>query len=158
MARSSTKSRCGMAARRRRQNVQPVIELPQELTLLKAEPENKVEGGKISFDPVATMPPNNRATFRVRAKAVQPSLGARVTAELSGDPFPTGPVRRQELTAIGGNPPAPVAPPRPSGIRSVAGPGAAAAAAMNVELVLEQLRPPMGWLRMQVACFGFRRT
>lgn len=97
-------------------NVQPVIELPQELTLIKAEPENKVEGGKITFDKI-DLPLGKRATFRVRAKAAQPSLGARVTAELSGDPFPTGPVRRQELTAIGGNPPAsipPAAPMQPS--------------------------------------------
>jgi uncharacterized repeat protein (TIGR01451 family) len=91
-------------------NIRPTIELPPEFTLVKAEPENKVEGGKVSFEPIASFPPNSRATFRVTAKAVKASLGARVTAELSGDPFPTGPVKRQEMTAIGAAPAAPPAP------------------------------------------------
>jgi uncharacterized repeat protein (TIGR01451 family) len=91
-------------------NIRPTIELPPELTLVKAEPENKVEGGKVAFEPIPTLPPTKWATFRVKAKAVKASLGARVTAELGGDPFPTGPVRRQVMTAIGASPPAPPAP------------------------------------------------
>jgi uncharacterized repeat protein (TIGR01451 family) len=91
-------------------NIRPTIELPPELSLVKAEPANKVEGGKLTFEPIAKFSPNDRATFRVTAKAVTASLGARVTAELSGDPFPTGPVKRQEMTAIGATPAAPPAP------------------------------------------------
>jgi uncharacterized repeat protein (TIGR01451 family) len=94
----------------RAENVRPTIRLPEELVVVKAEPENKVEGGNINFEPT-TLPPNERATFRVRAKAVKASLGARVTAELSGDPFPTGAVTRQEMTAIGSNSAAPTPPP-----------------------------------------------
>jgi uncharacterized repeat protein (TIGR01451 family) len=93
-------------------NVRPVIELPPELVLTKAEPaEHKAEGGKVVFEPT-TLPPNARAVYRVRATAVRASLGARATAELSGDPFPSGPVRRQAMTAIGGTGPAPP-PPQP---------------------------------------------
>jgi uncharacterized repeat protein (TIGR01451 family) len=91
-------------------NIRPLIELPPELVLVKAEPENKPEGGKVVFEPIPKLPPNGRATFRVTAKAMKPSLGARVTAELSGDPFPTGAVRRQEMTAIGASPAAPSTP------------------------------------------------
>jgi uncharacterized repeat protein (TIGR01451 family) len=91
-------------------NIRPAIELPPELTFVSAEPEHKADGGKVAFEPVASLPAGGRATFRVKAKATKPALGAAVTAELSGDPFPTGPVKRQEMTAIGGNPPAPPAP------------------------------------------------
>jgi uncharacterized repeat protein (TIGR01451 family) len=91
-------------------NIRPAIELPPELTFVSAEPEHKADGGKVAFEPIASLPAGGRATFRVKAKALKPSLGAAVTAELSGDPFPTGPVKRQEMTAIGGNPPAPPAP------------------------------------------------
>jgi uncharacterized repeat protein (TIGR01451 family) len=91
-------------------NIRPSIELPAELTLVKAEPENKAEGGRVTFEPIPTLPPNARATFRVTAKAIKPSVGAHVQAELGGDPFPTGPIKRQEITAIGANPAAPPAP------------------------------------------------
>jgi uncharacterized repeat protein (TIGR01451 family) len=93
-------------------NVRATIRLPEELTLVTAEPENKADGGVVTFEPT-TLLPNKPATFRVRAKAAKPALAARVTAELSGDPFPTGPVTRQEMTAIGASPPA-AAPPAPA--------------------------------------------
>jgi uncharacterized repeat protein (TIGR01451 family) len=91
-------------------NIRPSIELPPELTLVKAEPENKVAGGKVTFEPIPKLAPNDRATFRVTAKAVKPSVGAHVQAELGGDPFPTGAIKRQEVTAIGASPAAPPAP------------------------------------------------
>ncbi len=91
-------------------NIRPTIELPPELAFVKAEPENKVEGGKVTFAPIAKLSPNDRATFRVTAKALKPSVGAVVKAELGGDPFPTGPIKRQEMTAIGGSPAAPAVP------------------------------------------------
>jgi uncharacterized repeat protein (TIGR01451 family) len=87
-------------------NLRPTIELPPELSLVKAEPENKADGGRVTFEPLATLPPNGRAIFRVKAKAQKASVGAVVTAQLGGDPFPTGPVTRQEHTAIGASPPA----------------------------------------------------
>jgi uncharacterized repeat protein (TIGR01451 family) len=92
-------------------NIRPVIQLPAEMTLVKAEPENKADGGKVVFEPIPTLPPKGHATFRVTAKAMKPSVGARAIAELGGDPFPTGPVTRQEMTAIGANPTAPANPP-----------------------------------------------
>jgi uncharacterized repeat protein (TIGR01451 family) len=91
-------------------NIRPTIELPPELTLVKAEPENKVEAGKVTFEPVPTLPPNGRATFRVTAKAAKASVGAVVKAELGGDPFPSGPIKRHEMTAIGGSSVGPSAP------------------------------------------------
>jgi uncharacterized repeat protein (TIGR01451 family) len=93
-------------------NVRPAVELPRELTLVSAEPkEHKAEGARVVFDPV-TLPPNGRATFLVRAKAAQSSIGARVQAEVSADLYTSGlPVRRQEVTAIGGSDPAPPHPP-----------------------------------------------
>jgi uncharacterized repeat protein (TIGR01451 family) len=97
-------------------NIRPVIQLPPEVTLVKAEPENKADGGKVVFEPIPTLPPNGRATFRVTAKAIKASVGARATAELSGDPFPTGPVTRQEMTAIGASPAAPMAPTPAGGV------------------------------------------
>ncbi len=97
-------------------NIRPVIVLPEELAVVKAEPEHKVEGGKVTFEPLATFPPNNRAIFRVKAKAVKASLWARVTAEVGGDPFPTGPLVRQEMTAIGASPSAPPAPAPPAAV------------------------------------------
>jgi uncharacterized repeat protein (TIGR01451 family) len=93
-------------------NIRPVIELPAELSFVSAEPDTKADGGKVSFEPIQKLGPNDRATFRVKAKAVTTSLGARVTAELSGDPFPTGPVRRQEMIAIGAGAPKPASDPR----------------------------------------------
>jgi uncharacterized repeat protein (TIGR01451 family) len=92
-------------------NVQPVVELPPEMQLVKAEPkENKVEGQRVTFDGVS-LPPGGKATYLVRAKAVKSSLGARVQADLSADVFSSGrPVRRQEMTAIGGGDPAPRPP------------------------------------------------
>jgi uncharacterized repeat protein (TIGR01451 family) len=94
-------------------NIRPSIELPPELAFVKAEPTHKVEGGKVTFEPIPKLSPNDRATFRVTAKAVKPSVGAKAQAELGGDPFPTGPIKRQEITAIGGSPsaPPPAAPP-----------------------------------------------
>jgi uncharacterized repeat protein (TIGR01451 family) len=97
-------------------NIRPVIVLPEELAVVKAEPENRVEGGRVTFEPLAAFPPNNRAIFRVKAKAVKASLGARVTAEVGGDPFPTGPLTRQEMTAIGASPPAPPAAAPPAAV------------------------------------------
>jgi uncharacterized repeat protein (TIGR01451 family) len=97
-------------------NIQPRIELPPELALVKAEPANRVEGGKIMFEPIPRLPPNGRAVFRVKAKAVKVTLGAIVTAYLGGDPFPTGPVKRQETTAIGGSAAAAPAPTTPGGV------------------------------------------
>jgi uncharacterized repeat protein (TIGR01451 family) len=91
-------------------NIRPAIELPAEMTFISAEPEHKVDGGKVVFEPIPSLPAGGRATFRVKAKAVNPSVGAAVTAELSGDPFPTGPVKRQEMTAIGSSPAAPPVP------------------------------------------------
>ena len=96
-------------------NIRPTIRLPEEMALVKAEPENKVEGGLVTFEPT-TLPPNKSATFRVRAKAVKPSLGSRATAELSGDPFPTGPVTRQEMTGVGAASAAPPPPMPPAGV------------------------------------------
>jgi uncharacterized repeat protein (TIGR01451 family) len=98
-------------------NLRPMIDLPPELLLVKAEPpENKADGGKVTFEPLASLPPNGRAIFRVKAKAQKPSVGAIVTAQLGGDPFPTGPVTRQEHTAIGASPPAATQPVAPSGV------------------------------------------
>jgi uncharacterized repeat protein (TIGR01451 family) len=98
-------------------NLRPTIELPTELSLLKAEPpENKADGGKVTFEPLASLPPNGRAIFRVKAKAQKPSVGAVIIAQLGGDPFPTGPVTRQEHTAIGASPPAAPQPVAPGGV------------------------------------------
>lgn len=91
-------------------NIRPTIELPPEMTLVKAEPENKADGRKVIFEPIPALPPNGRAMFRVIAKAVKPSVGARAIAELSGDPFPTGAVKRQEMTAIGASQTGPTTP------------------------------------------------
>jgi uncharacterized repeat protein (TIGR01451 family) len=92
-------------------NVRPAVELPPELRLVKAEPkEHKPEGARVVFDPV-TLPPGGRATYLVHAQAVKPSVGARVQAELSADLYASGPVRKQDVTAIGGSSPAPPAPP-----------------------------------------------
>jgi uncharacterized repeat protein (TIGR01451 family) len=71
-------------------NIRPAIELPAEMTFISAEPEHKVDGGKVVFEPIPSLPAGGRATFRVRAKAANPSVGAAVTAELSGDPQQLG--------------------------------------------------------------------
>src|SRR5439155_15786963 len=93
-------------------NVRPTINLPPELEALQVEPEkHQRNGGRVEFAAV-TLPPNARATYLVRARAVRASAGAQVQAELSADVYTSGPVRRQEVTAIGGSAPAqPPAPP-----------------------------------------------
>jgi hypothetical protein len=47
-----------------------------------------------------------RATYLVRAKAVRASVAAKVQAALSADVYGPEPLQRQEVTAIGGSPPA----------------------------------------------------
>ncbi len=94
-------------------NVRPVVTLPPSLDVDKAEPAHRVQGKQITFEPV-TLPANARATFLVRAKAVQPHLQATVQAELYADLFPSGAVRRDAVTAIGGSDPAAPPPPTPT--------------------------------------------
>src|SRR5262249_4735724 len=94
-------------------NVRPVVTLPSSLALDKAEPAHRVQGAQVAFEPV-TLPANARATYLVRAKAVQAQVQATVQAELNADLFPPGPVRRDAVTAIGGSDPAAPPPPVPA--------------------------------------------
>jgi uncharacterized repeat protein (TIGR01451 family) len=88
-------------------NVRPVVDLPPELEAVQVEPaKHQRDGRRVAFAAV-TLPPNARATYLVRAKAVRASVAAKVQAELSADVYGSEPVRRQEVTAIGGSAPAP---------------------------------------------------
>jgi uncharacterized repeat protein (TIGR01451 family) len=101
-------------------NVCPVVILPPELQLVKAEPkEHKANGGTVEFDPV-TLPPNAKATYLVHAKAVKPSAAVRVQTRLSADVY-TLPVVHDVMTAIGGNEPASPPPIGPIPITSPVG-------------------------------------
>ena len=139
-------------------NIRPTIELPPELTLVKAEPENKVDGGKVAFDPIADIAADGRATFRVTAKAMKPSLGARGDGGVGRRPVPDRPGE------AAGNDGDRRQPAGPAGSRS--GRQAAAAGARGTAGSLSRQRlmanrlthhlPPVVRLRAEVAELGGR--
>jgi uncharacterized repeat protein (TIGR01451 family) len=88
-------------------NVRPTVTLPPELVYLKAQPlMHKADGQRVVFEPV-TLPADGSATFQIQARAVRAAVAARVEAELAADVYTTGPVKRTEVTAIGGGAPRP---------------------------------------------------
>ena len=91
-------------------NIRPVIELPPELTFVSAEPEHKADGGKVVFEPIQSLPAGGRATFRVKTKALKPSLGAAVTAESERRSVPD---RTDEATGNDGHRRQPAGAPGP---------------------------------------------
>jgi uncharacterized repeat protein (TIGR01451 family) len=88
-------------------NVRPTVTLPPELTYLKAQPlMHKADGPRVAFDPV-TVQAGAEVTYQVSARAIRATVAARVDVELAADVYTSGPVRRQEVTAIGGSGPRP---------------------------------------------------
>jgi len=87
--------------------VRPTLTLPPELTYLKAQPlMHKADGQRVTFDPV-TVAAGAEVTYQVSARAIRATAAARLDAELTADVLTEGPVRRQEVTAIGGSGPRP---------------------------------------------------
>jgi uncharacterized repeat protein (TIGR01451 family) len=87
--------------------VRPTVTLPPELTFLKAQPlMHKADGQRVAFDPV-TVASGAEVVYQVSARAIRATVAARVDAELDADVYTSGPVRRQEVTAIGGSSPRP---------------------------------------------------
>jgi uncharacterized repeat protein (TIGR01451 family) len=88
-------------------NVRPTLTLPPELVYLKAQPlMHKADGSRIAFEPV-TLPAGAEAVYQISARAIRATVAARVEAELAADVYTSGPVRKQEVTAIGGSAPRP---------------------------------------------------
>lgn len=87
--------------------VRPTVTLPPELTFLKAQPlMHKADSQRVAFDPV-TVASGAEVVYQVSARAIRATVAARVDAELDADVYTSGPVRRQEVTAIGGSAPRP---------------------------------------------------
>jgi len=88
-------------------NVRPTVTLPPELVYLKALPlMHKADGPRVAFEPV-TVPAGGEAVYQISARAIRATVAARVEAELAADAYTSGPVRKQEVTAIGGSGPRP---------------------------------------------------
>jgi uncharacterized repeat protein (TIGR01451 family) len=89
-------------------NVRPTLTLPPELAFLKGQPlMHKADGPRVAFDPV-TLPSGGEAVYQISARAIRAAAAARVEAELAADVYTSGqPVRRHEVTAIGGSAPGP---------------------------------------------------